>query len=802
MDGQPLLGSGEVRSNDPLTTTLVGANTREGEHLDYGTIPRKVPVGDLASRDITYFMKKRVRVTNGVFSSTDTNNWSTWPLNVSLWSFISTSSFYANKFEGFQGMKIGGKVTVQINATPFTYGRYLLSTLNTYGYQRNSSGGGPPSLALYKNGASISARTTLPNVEINLNEDTLVSVPFCMHLPQEYFLSTSTATEIPDPVIVQLSVIQSFQTGATSSITTCPWDMYIELDSIEPIGSGFVQSNVSTMEGKSTGPLSGALKKVAATTKILGKAPMLSSFMQPAGYISSLLADAASVWGWSVPTNINASEKMAISRLDGVGHVDARRNTLPLSVIRETAVAPATVNGILEDQMSFNHVLERYAWIWNQSWTTANNSGTLLWSQYVAPSFATYQDTVAGKVVYSGPPVFYFSNLFKYWRGSMRYKFKLNKTQFHAGRLLVILTPPNSGFNDNAPVTLGTVQQFYHKVIWDVRAQTELEITVPHLNLNDWNSCNNPLSQDNNGTLSIYVLDALVAPDTVPLYVSVSVYVSAGEDFKFSVLQPNNAATRMGPVVGVLQSGTSALMELGQANKDEGELASTLCTGERFTSFRQIVKVPMLWGNDSNVGPSDSVKRYYPFQLRFSQYNTNTGTYNIVRDTDFIDYVGLCYGAMRGSVRLNWLTTLPSGQAITWLSGYHGSQNNPYLGSATAWNAASFLNAVTHSVSLESGVDITVPAFCRTPYYATLMVCNPGGSVFGHGSNVLLEGNSTSFRASTAPCYYVNVRWFVQQPTSGPDPLNVNNVASAFRSAGDDFDLQGFLSAPWLTSVV
>ena len=171
-----------------------------------------------------------------------------------------------------------------------------------------------------------------------------------------------------------------------------------------------------------------------------------------------------------------------------------------------------------------------------KNWTDSQTPGTLLLEWDIAPWNAVGATaTVGTQETYLS----YVSDFFAYYRGSIRVRFDVVASQFHAGRLLFCYVP---GFvSTNAP-TLEEAWMFPN-VVYDLSNNPNRSFTLecPYVANLPWidtaenttpagtESANRHVS----GWLYVYVLNALVHPDNVSLNVEINFYMSGGPDIEF-----------------------------------------------------------------------------------------------------------------------------------------------------------------------------------------------------------------------------------------------------------------------------
>jgi len=116
--------------------------------------------------------------------------------------------------------------------------------------------------------------------------------------------------------------------------------------------------------------------------------------------------------------------------------------------------------------------------------------------------------------------------MFAYYRGSIRLTFKIVKTEFHSGRLLIGFSPSTT----TDPSHTNADMDYVHREIIDVRSSNEVTMVFPYASTRPWLRTNLPYGQ-----VHVNVLNDLRAPSTVSNTLNILIEVSAASDFEFAV---------------------------------------------------------------------------------------------------------------------------------------------------------------------------------------------------------------------------------------------------------------------------
>jgi len=244
-----------------------------------------------------------------------------------------------------------------------------------------------------------------------------------------------------------------------------------------------------------------------------------------------------------------------------------------------------------QDEMSFEYLKRIPAPIYFFPWTDANlgngadNPIRILTMPNTFKNAINITKNLHTVTAYVGPPVWYLSHLFKYWRGGFKMKFAFAKTIFHTGRLEITYTPHLSVVNHTTILN----SNYAFREIIDLKAGNEFTLHIPYLVPYDW-----LVQGQYSGELSIVVLNELRNPPTCDATIDCVVYVSGADDFEFAVpngcadsaqYTTNGRAVVFSPESGSVDDAPIGNIPLLPATTKFDERT----VGERFTSIRQLL---------------------------------------------------------------------------------------------------------------------------------------------------------------------------------------------------------------------
>lgn len=553
---------------------------------------------EMTKTDLAFYLGRPTRIQAGVLAVNDP---ATQFTALAMPQAMLTLPIYADKPRGRYGFRATMVFRLVINAERFQQGRYMMTYCPTGGARYGTSQKG--NAWVNKHSATLVQRTCLPHVEFDLATDSEVTlrIPYAsIHDFYQFYWCNNLSVGEGTWGVLRIYPYSSLV--APSGSVTANYTIYGHFEDIEfvgfssiaitpqsgnPFGSG---SSISRKEQQANkvGPVESLAVKVSKASSYLTPVPMLSNFAGAVSWASDIVAGVASVFGWSAPLNIEKSSRMQLTNYAYWGNVNKIDNSRPLAYTtdNEVAVAPGFSSTDV-DELDLVSLSKISAYWTSLTWTTSQAAGDAFAQILVNPSLFYTSTTYHGQTYFNYTPIAWVQNYFALWRGSINFKIKLVKTEFHSGRLAIAYYPEND--------TTRSLDRtdYLHRDIIDIRMQNEITITVPYTSPTTYKK----LAQGN-GALLIYVVDPLVAPSSVSTSITLLIEVSGGPDIEFAACTriitqtaaPDFTVQSGNPFSTTVETAAIAKM-IGAASEPKFQLdTAQLCIGERITSFRQLLK--------------------------------------------------------------------------------------------------------------------------------------------------------------------------------------------------------------------
>ncbi len=730
------------------------------------------------------FLAKPIVLFSGAFNITDTFSF----LNSSslpLAAFTSAQgSLWTQKLLGFFGIRMDMRIRIVVNANRFQQGRYIVGWMPLGGNTLTTSAL-KSQLTNNMHMATLVQRTTVPHVELDIATQTSAEllIPFASVHSFYPLNAINPPTQAAALGFINIYPYQPLvaPTGSTTASYTC----YISFENTRLFGAAAAQSGLHDAEvsNKMNGPISGIATSFAKGFREFANIPLLSSYASGAAWISDRIAKTASIFGFSKPTQGDSISKMQILNNPAHSCVDGDGDVRPLSYLSKPSTVPVKgMSGTEFDEMDFSYIARKFAWFQTVSWTTSSSG--VVTSMAVVPN---KQLSLGAGAHYQ--PVAFVSAFFNLWRGSLKFRFKFVKTEFHSGRLQFCFYPA-----DELQALAGT-PQYVNRIILDIREHIEIEITIPYISRFPYVPNGTSI-----GNLTIEVVDALVAPASVSSAVSILCEVAGGDDFEVAI--PSQLSAN--PIIFTPQSGIPAdqkvvSMNIGNSVVVSDPVASSaFAIGDKVSSFRAYLKRYTPVNNSSKaIGSTNRLNLQYAVIIPdFIPVQPPTPPPGFV-NCDSVGLVALCYTFWGGGVRIKntispGLTLTPGNittsneVTATFFSDNLGTQASMFNPFNSSLNFTTNSHQVLQQIFNNNTLTIELPQYTRTLKRCVADIWGSNPNVPSSSSDYQRSGGTQGTVTFSLPAGlgYTNPAF------SGYDLHNI------YRALSDDGDFSLFISVP------
>lgn len=772
-----------VESSMAQSSTTVNQTVtfHEDEEIVVKEFPRYVSIGDsfkdaaldAREHEIRDFLGRPILCASGTYSTTSVVG--SQLQTIALPSACLANPSYSDKLRGFYGFRAKMVCRVQVNSQRFQQGRLILH------YLPQTATMNPARLQCAL--SNLVLITQQPRVDFDINSDTevILEIPYVSN--SMYY---SLADGSFDFGTFYLTVYSALATGGGS--TSCSYSVWCHFEDVEVKYPAISQSGIKTLRARGKGaasvditdqelrkegmgPIASILTKASKSALVLSEIPLISAFTAPTSWALGVMGRAADALGFSKPTSAAPSEKRLLTTFAYMNNTNAVDNSIKMAVRTDNAVAQLPgFAGTDIDEMSIPYLVSIPSWFNTMNWTTSQSQGTLLYNGSITPNTPFGQSVTSSGTTYnygSYPVMGYIANHFQLWRGSITYTFKVVKTEFHSGRLLIAFYP---GKNISGSVGTFANAQYVFREILDLRMSNEISITFPWTSLTPYLT-----TADSYGLLQVYVLNPLIAPATISTACDILMEASGAPDFEFAA--PKNAP--LSPAIFTPQSGiaTSKKIEsvMDNSTLKVGLEPAMYCVGERVQSIRQIIKrfstffMPLTVTAVPTLAISPQIN-YIATVGATSGLKISNGM-----RVDTLSYYAPLFRFWRGSTRVKVIDPTTATALFTSLV-YNNSvaYSSPCVGTTQSPASSVVSDQPTVTIpSLSGGGEYEVPYYSLT--HASHVVMHSGALQ----SRETVDNQATLFVTQSAP---------------------FTTATRVYRAAGDDYSLGFFIGTIPLAS--
>lgn len=575
-----------------------------------------------------------------------------------------------------------------------------------------------------------------------------LELPFVWH--QDAIFPNATGASAWNQLgVIHLRTINALKHANASvqplTITVMAWATNVKL--ANPTSVNMTGLVVQAGDEYGEGPLEHTATAVAEAASVLARIPTIRPFARATEMMSGRVARYAAMFGMSRPAILAPLSGMRPQAVSALAPCDAGDNSAKLTVDskQEITIDPGVIGIDLPDELNLQVIAAKESYLNTFSWATTNVSGNLLYNIDVHPGAIRINGTA-----YYLPACAFAIYPFKWWRGTMRYRFQVVSSAYHRGRLRIVWDPsycaaiePNVQFQKI--VDISTEKDITVDINWGMN----VHYGQCGIGVIDGTAARPAPSSvvSRNGVLAVHVLNPLATPNSVVNNdIFVNVYVSCVD---LAVAQPFPPAVKLvNGYSAVVQAGEGDVVDDGNSpscgptdadhhithNSDDPH-TNLVYFGERIMSFRQLLRryswhsayyVP---GGTTTVSALEMYSlpeaRGYENVARALHTTTAAGSYNYVSD-HIMHWLMPAFVAWRGSLRSKYV--LVGVNASSLLGVQIGP--DPLVALPTRPLAVALLTATTTNAS----------AFARTILPA--FVDGPGASgaaITAQGVNPALE---------------------------------------------------------------
>lgn len=650
---------------------------------------------DSSDADLGAFFSRPLKIASYEWATTEANFFEV----IDPWTAYFANPRVINRISNFNLMRAKLHVKIIINGNGFHYGRLLASynplhTIDNFSVNR----------AFFPEDAVQASQ--LPHVYL----DPTTSLGGDLLLP---FFWNKNSLSIPKEEWEQMGQITISQlarlkhaNGAVDRVTISmfAWaeDVSLSIPTSSEPGGLTPQCGVELLDAQSSdeygsGPVSAPATAVARAAGALRDAPIIGPYARATEMAASAVSGIARMFGYSRPVILADVLPYRPTTMGNMANTNMPDSATKLSIDckQELSVDPRIAGLGGTDEMSICSIAGRESYLTQFPWPVDTVTESPLWHTEVTPvTWASLEPSGSAEELHM-PACCYAALPFKYWRGTMKYRFQIVSSTFHKGRIKVVYDPhgfASNEYNTNYTqiIDIAETKDFTIDIGWGSEysylQHREPGTTDPVFGNGAPTSVPGELA---NGMLAVYVVNELTVPNsTVDNDITINVFVSAGDDFEVGepdtgfiadLVWFNPGPNGFGPELLDAQSGTdtwsadaegieeaSAPMQTSSLatiaeSQDKSDNMAHVHFGEHITSFRQCLKryalhtiTPLVLSGPSFYSRRTNDKPFYrglaPGAIHVASAANEPVPYNYVKTT-LQNYLMPAYAGVRGGQR-------------------------------------------------------------------------------------------------------------------------------------------------------
>jgi len=594
------------------------------------------------------------------------------------WSLYLDNPRVSNRIANFNLLRCKLHLKFVINANGFMYSRILSSYLPFHNWDALTE-----SSPLFSN--DVVQESQMPHIFLNPTTSTGGEMVLPFVWPRNNIYIPTSEWDNMGRITMRSLATLKHANGATgvATISVFAWaeDMSLNvLTSVDP-STMTPQSGEEIDEANKKGMVSGPATAVAKIANALSVIPQIRPYATATSAAATAIAGVAKSLGFSRPpqTRDNCPVKPVATSSLALTTVPDTVQKLTVDDKQELSIDPRIAGLSGEDSLNIKNIACKESYLTSFDWTIGSAPGTLLWNGRVDPCTFAYD----GVSKFHFPACCVAALPFKYWSGTMNFRFQIMSSAYHKGRLKISYDPnwvANEEFNT-----------MYTRVV-DLASETDFTISVSngqdvtllehHLPGVDsvtqlYSTTRYVSKEEGNGVLAVSILNELTTPNsTVNNDITINVYVSMGDDFEVYVPTEHFAHFVYRPQMGeeivmTPQSGQEVVPDGFTGEQDAPEQENKSSIGPTMDGLD---KVGLVFVGESVKSFRQLLKRY---NLHTSLGVINTGDSNILLNTAYFPYLrGNVAGAIGQTLALapyNYCNTLLLHLLVNCYSGWRGS---------------------------------------------------------------------------------------------------------------------------------
>jgi hypothetical protein len=412
-------------------------------------------------------------------------------VQLKVWDIISLEPSVRAKLRNFAYLQSDLEITINISGTPFHYGKILIS------YQPYPERNDVLKALETRVGVDpVAYRPLLLNylsqspgakvMDVKDNQPLIVNIPYISPKPMHRLFNSSTGvltdvTSYDD--LEDAGSLYIYSINQSGSVSASPTDLsvyiYGRFTNVS-LGTLTATQVAVTTESKDDEWTAGPVERTsAAISKYLGMlamVPEIAPLAVPGSQVFKGISGVASYFGWSKPSKegeVAYVKNLPFSAGCNVMGMDSALR-LTLDPKQSLTVDSSFINDN-KDEMIITAISGRESYLTTFSWAdSAAPMSTPIWKSAVTPEMYTWYNVLARSYYQPTAPAF-ACKPFKFWRGTMHYRFEIVASAYHRGKLAIIFDP---NIDQHALISAQTEPNKQYMVVVDIADTQTVDVCI------------------------------------------------------------------------------------------------------------------------------------------------------------------------------------------------------------------------------------------------------------------------------------------------------------------------------------
>lgn len=469
-------------------------------------------------------LKQPIRLATAAWASTS-------PINTSLLAMEvpdilgAFPTIHLQLLQLYSFYKLTLRIRVVVNTTRFHAGKLIVfyDPFNTFGTGVDRQ-------------ADIIAATGYPHVKLDAaNSNSVeIDVPFENLVS---FFTTGIAELAPPMGVLRILVFNPLQAaaGASDPITFNVFASAGEISLHVP-----TYPHVAFFSTPPTAKMNIKLSDITKTVGGVAKTVTGAIADVKSGNISGLFDKVKDFFSFDRPASIDTRQGNCLATISPPAHMLGLDQSVRLGASQDGAYTETDFSTAPASDQSIYEIIQKPMLVRQYQWSSTDPVDTSYGAIPVTPGYCFQTDNVTGvSNLCHNTFLSFFTTMFGFWRGSIKYTVDFAATNFNTGRLMFAFVPAAVNTPLTGVVLNVTGLSNCPHIIFDLEQHKEFSFTIPYVASTPRKVCVNGSTAQNVfpetslGSLYILVVDPLTTTNNLPGTIAFNVYMSAGPDFRF-----------------------------------------------------------------------------------------------------------------------------------------------------------------------------------------------------------------------------------------------------------------------------